>query len=232
MVNLKVIVIFVAKLIKESKTSIRTLFRHVVLSQDNPTCVIDASSVITASILGNFVTVFSNNRIYNSQIDDYSYIQTGSRINNANIGKFCSIAASVSIAPGIHEIDKVSTHPALIQKSTPLPKVFAKNDSFITNKQVTIENDVWIGEKVVILDGVKIGNGAIIASGAIVTKDVEPYSVVGGVPAKQIKYRFDSETIAVFQKSEWWNFPTGWFEKNAELMLNPNNFIEYLKNDK
>lgn len=229
MVKLKVFIIFLTKLVNNSKMYFTSLVKAAFLSYNNPTCVIDTSSVIADSSLGKYVTVFPNNRIYNSKIDNYSYIQIGGKINNTDIGKFCSIAASVSIAPGIHEINKVSTHPSLIQKSTPLPLVFAKKNNIIANKRVLIENDVWIGEKVVILDGITIGNGAVVASGAIVTKNVEPYAVVGGVPAKFIKYRFDNHTIKVLQESEWWNYSEEWFEKNSELMLNPNSFIEYLK---
>jgi acetyltransferase-like isoleucine patch superfamily enzyme len=84
-------------------------------------------------------------------------------------------------------------------------KVVDKDSSFQENKPIEIGNDVWIGARVIILDGVKIGTGAIIASGAIVTRDVPPYSVVGGVPAKIIKYRASENDIAFWQQSEWWN---------------------------
>ncbi|WP_264531339.1 CatB-related O-acetyltransferase [Flavobacterium sp. N502540] len=198
----------------------------------NASCKFSSSSEILKSTFGKFVVVFDNVRIYNSKIDSYSYIQMGSRIFNCEIGKFCSIASNVSIAPGIHDFSKVTTHPALVDKSTPLPKVFAKKVNIVNFKKVFISNDVWIGEKAIVLDGVKIGNGAIVASGAVVVRDVEPYSIVGGVPAKHIKYRFDRETIELFEKSEWWNYSEEWFENNADLMLDTEIFKAYLKDDK
>lgn len=207
-------------------------YRISKLLVENPSCRIDFSSEVTKSILKKNVVIFANNSIYNSTIGSFSYIQKGSRVFNSEIGRFCSIAASVSIAPGIHDISKVTTHPALLQKSTPLPKVFAKVDNIKSCKKVIIGHDVWIGEKAIVLDGVTIGNGAVIASGAVVVKNVDPYSIVGGIPARHIKYRFDKDTIDFLQESEWWNYSDEWFEKNADLMLSSIEFIKYLKNEK
>jgi acetyltransferase-like isoleucine patch superfamily enzyme len=126
-------------------------------------------------------------------------------------------------------MDGVTTHPAFFLRNTPLVKTFAENDLHEASKKSFIGHDVWIGEGVIVIDGIKIGTGAIVAAGAVVVKDVEPYSVVGGVPAKHIKYRFDSETITILQNSEWWNFSEEWFENNAELMIKREQFINYLK---
>jgi len=220
----------VIRLINKTKVVIISFIKKSYFSFRNPSCKIDETSIVNDCTFDKYVVIFGNCIIYNSNIGLYSYIQNGGRISNCDIGKFCSIAGSVSIAPGIHSTVMVSTHPSLYQKSTPLPLVFAKHDDIIPNKRVIIENDVWIGEKVVILDGIKIGNGAIVASGSIVTKDVEPYSIVGGVPAKHIKYRFDTETINIFLKSKWWNYPENWFLKNSQLLLNPDVFKKYLLN--
>lgn len=227
---------FVIKFVKNAMIDFANHFKKILaitkLSKKHPSCKFDLTAQILDCDFEKNIRIFENTKMVNAQVGAYSYIQTQGRIFNCQIGKFCSIAASVSIAPGIHDMNFVTTHPSLAQKTTPLPKVYARKDNLITSKKVTIGHDVWIGEKVVILDGVNIGNGAVIASGAIVNKDVEPYSVVGGVPAKHIKYRFDSETIAILQQSQWWNFSGEWFEKNYELMLNKEKFIQYLKNDK
>ena len=198
------------------------------LLNKHPSCQFDLTAQILDCNFEKNVRIFENTKMVNAQVGAYSYIQSQGRIFNCQIGKFCSIAASVSIAPGIHDMNFVTTHPSLVQKTTPLPKVFARKDNSITSKKVTIGHDVWIGEKVVILDGVNIGNGAVIASGAIVTKDVEAYAVVGGVPAKHIKYRFDEQTVVLIQNSQWWNYTDEWFQENANLMLDTNKFIQYL----
>jgi acetyltransferase-like isoleucine patch superfamily enzyme len=151
---------------------------------------------------------------------------------NTDLGRFCSIASNVSIGPGVHKTDSVSTHPAFYLNNTPLVKTFVSSDLFESSKKTIIGDDVWIGEGVVVLDGIKIGTGSIIAAGAVVTKDIEPYTIVGGVPAKFIKHRFDLETIDVLLKSEWWNYPEEWFEKNFELMNDNSSFLQFLKNEK
>ncbi|QOG03783.1 CatB-related O-acetyltransferase [Flavobacterium sp. MDT1-60] len=225
-----ILITFVKRLLFDLVTKIRKRIKFSRVIAKNPTCRFSSSSDIVESAFGEYVVIFEDNKIFNSRIDSYSYVQVGSRIFNCEIGKFCSIATSVSIAPGMHNLDKVTTHPALIQKDTPLPKVFAKQASTSFEK-VFIGNDVWIGERAIILDGVKIGNGSVIAAGAVVVKDVEAYSIVGGIPAKHIKYRFDEESIHILQKSEWWNYSENWFHSNSELMLDPYQFIKYLKND-
>lgn len=117
--------------------------------------------------------------------------------DGVEIGRYCSIANDVVIGPSNHPITNFSTHP-----------ISYDIDNFPDkNVKTIIGNDVWIGTRAIIKRGIKIGNGAVIASGAIVTKDVEPYAVVAGVPAKIIKYRFDSETIQELQALEWWNLP-------------------------
>jgi len=209
--------------------TIKKIFRHTQLSIANSTCRLGINAEINNCEFGKYVVIFNDVKIANSKVGDYSYIQSGSKIFNTNLGKFCSIASSVSIGPGIHDVNLVTTHPSLFSKSTPLPKIFSKSDYIISNKKVTIGNDVWIGEKAVVLDGVSLGNGSIVAAGAVVVKDVAAYSIVGGVPAKHIRYRFDEKTIKIFLESEWWNFHEEWFEKNSELMLDVEKFKDYLK---
>ena len=90
---------------------------------------------------------------------------------------------------------------------------------------------MWIGANVIILPGVKIGNGAIIAAGAVVTKDVEPYAIVGGVPAKLIKYRFKKEEINQLEEIKWWNWSIEEIERNIELFYRPEKFLYTLKDN-
>ena len=213
------------------KTNLKLIYRNAVIKSKYPTGLYDLTSQIIECEFEKYVVIFSNTLVYNSKVGAYSYIQMNGRVFNCDIGRFCSIAASVSIAPGMHDMSRVTTHPSFYFYTNVLPKLFVTENKLQLYKRVIIGHDVWIGEKVVIVDGVKVGNGAVIASGAIVVKDVEPYSVVGGVPARHIKYRFDAETIEILQNSNWWNYSEEWFEKNAELMLNPIEFLKYLKNN-
>lgn len=180
---------------------------------------------IANSKFGNYNVIFRDVLMDGCNIGDHTYVQKGTAIFNANVGKFCSIASNVSIGPGIHKIDGVSTHPSFYLKNTPLLKKFSNEDSFLASKTTTIGNDVWIGEKSIILDGITIGTGAIIAAGSVVTKDVSPYSIVGGIPAKVIKFRFTDSEIDFLLSSEWWNFSNDWFENNYRLFNNVSEFL-------
>lgn len=100
---------------------------------------------------------------------------------------------------------------------------------WVGNSKVRIGNDVWIGANAVILPGVTVGDGAVIAAGAVVTKDVKPYSIVGGVPAKLIKYRFEPWQIELLLKLKWWDWPLEKIKENITLFQNPKKFFEEYK---
>ena len=140
----------------------------------------------------------------NCVIGDFTFIGKNSDITKSSIGRYCSIGTDVIIGPGEHEIDKISTSAH-----------FHKGNFYdeLTKKTLTIGNDVWIGTKAIILRGVTIGNGAVIASGAVVTKNVPPFAVVAGVPAKIVKFRFDDETIKLIETSKWWNYDIEYAEE-------------------
>lgn len=119
------------------------------------------------------------------------------------IGAFTSIAKGVSFSPGNHPVETASTHPFFYHADFGFTDV-TDFDIVPKNGGITIGNDVWIGMNATILTGVNIGDGAIIAANALVTKDVPPYAVVGGVPAKILKYRFNEPVIAKLKSLEWW----------------------------
>ncbi len=160
--------------------------------------------------------------------------------NNCNIsgiiGRFCSIGNDVTTVAGNHPINKfVSTHPCFYSTVKQCGITFVSEDYFeeclkVDNAghAVSIGNDVWIGDRVTIIGGVKIGDGAVIAAGAVVTKDVEPYEIVGGVPAKRIKKRFSDERISYLLNLKWWSKSIGWIKQNAVLFRNVDDFIDMM----
>ncbi|WP_111308310.1 CatB-related O-acetyltransferase [Confluentibacter sediminis] len=161
----------------------------------NPKTILKENSKVSSGCILN-----------NVFLESYSYIGRNCLIQNTSIGKFCSIANDVFIGLGCHPINRFSTSPIFYNKNNPLKIALVEDDkTFVEYKKIEIGNDVWIGARAIILDGVKIGNGAIIASGAIVTKDVEDYEIVGGIPAKLIKMRFEKDKINQLNKSHWWS---------------------------
>lgn len=113
----------------------------------------------------------------------------------------------MKIGMGFHPVDKISTSPLFYSSTNPLKKNWSGKSVFSDQLLTKIGHDVWIGYDAFIKDGVTIGNGAVIGARAVVTKDVAPYSIVMGVPAKEIRKRFDNETIDLLLKSEWWYKP-------------------------
>jgi len=144
-----------------------------------------------------------------SRLGAYTYIASRTKVHGASIGRFCSIGQDVQIG-GLarHPTNRLSTHPCFYASSTVLGKTFHTGATSIEEKAgVDIGNDVWVGARAMILDGVRIGNGAVIGAGAVVTKDIPNFAIVGGVPARVIRYRFSAENRDDILARSWWDLP-------------------------
>ena len=138
------------------------------------------------------------------------------------IGKFCSIACGAKFIfnSANHAMKSLSTYPFPIFFEEWNLEIRNVKSAWDNKGDIIIGNDVWVGYEAVILSGVKIGDGAIIGARAVVTKDVEPYSVVGGIPAKEIKKRFDDKTIQTLLTLQWWNWEYDIIQKNLPYIMN------------
>lgn len=166
--------------------------------------------------------------VYNSTIGRYSYMGYDCTIINSEIGSFCSLASGIHIGLAEHPTSWVSTSPVFQKvKNSSVRKKFSQINLPKAPKTL-INHDVWIGTNAIIKKGVHIGTGAVIASGAIVTKDVEPYAIVGGCPAKLIRFRFDKDTVKALLDSRWWELPDEKIQSIAHLVNDPNKFLEKL----
>jgi acetyltransferase-like isoleucine patch superfamily enzyme len=196
-------------------------------------CRLNGSSVFSSQ-LGSRVKVGSESFLFSVNLTDdtvigerclltessvgrFTYFAGGSRVFYTDIGSFCSIAENVIIGHAEHPLNRISTSPLFYKSNNEFG-----NKNFVVNEQLEfkrtkIGSDVWIGANAFIRTGVNVGHGAVVGAGAVVTKDVAPYSVVGGVPAAIIRKRFDDETIEKLLKIEWWNWTLDLIEKNKSL---------------
>lgn len=156
-----------------------------------PHAIIDNGCCFTDDVqIGLNSHILNNCLLNHSKIGMFTYLGNNCKIQHTHIGNYCSIANDVTCGVGNHPIDYFSTSPIFYRvNNTFKKKILEKDIAFDEYKPIHIGNDVWIGTKAIILDGVNIGNGAIIAAGAVVTKDVPAYTIVGGIPAKFIKER-------------------------------------------
>lgn len=144
--------------------------------------------------------------IIDSNIGRASYIG-GGRVQSCDMGSFCSVGTRTRIGGlGRHPTTWISTHPAFFSPLGQAGITFCDRSHFDELRRVTVGNDVWIGAGAMVLDGVRIGDGAIIAAGAMVTRDVAPYAIVGGVPARPIRPRFDAATVDQLLELRWWDW--------------------------
>lgn len=170
----------------------------------------------------------SGTTFYNSNIDRHSFCGYDCDVYYADIGGFTSIANGVILGGGHHPMEWVGMSPVFYEGRDSVKAKFAthKRDPV---KRISIGHDVWIGRSVVVLSGINIGNGAVIGAGSIVTKSVPPYAIVGGNPAKILRYRFDPSTISRLEASEWWFLPEERLYELGDYFNNPEKFLDFIE---
>jgi acetyltransferase-like isoleucine patch superfamily enzyme len=190
------------------------------------------------------LTYYGFNRIgkFNSlksiDLGKYSYIGDYCNFNNTSIGKFCSIGSRVHLLSGSHPTRIfVSTHPSFYSTLKQVPITFTSQNTFNEyslnsfGRLLTIENDVWIGSNVTILQGFIIKSGAIVGAGSLVNRDVLPYEIVAGVPIKHIRFRFPEEIINRLLEINWWDFNIEKIKKYSKYMHDYSKFLARLKDE-
>ena len=155
--------------------------------------------------LGNHTRVYPPFFLHGVTLGDYSYIAKNAQITNCTIGKFCSIGPNFCCGLGIHPTNGISTSPMFYSTAKQNGMTLCRENKVEESRQTMIGNDVFIGANVTRLDGANIGDGAVIGAGAVVNADIPPYAIAVGVPAKVVKFRFDSETISRLLDKKWWD---------------------------
>ena len=180
--------------------------------------------------ISNISFVSANNRIdpraviyrmvkmKSSSIGRYSYVGNDTDVECADIGQFCSISDHCRIGMGGHTLSHISSCPLFTQRINGCQEQWVDQDIHaVEEKRAVLGNDVWVGSHVLINGGVTVGHGAVIGAGAVVVKDVPPYAIVGGVPAKVIRYRFSTEVIEKLLELQWWNLPDETLKEHISL---------------
>ncbi len=195
----------------------------------NPTCSIGSGIMAKDVVFEKHVTIESGSYIGAQKIGKYTFIGMNSYVHKstASIGGFCSIAMNARISLHNHPLDRVSTHPFTYHKKYGFVNESEKIAG-ITDIKTVIGNDVWIGANVTILAGLTIGDGAVLGANSLVTKDVEPYSIVNGTPALHIRFRFDEATIKKLQQSKWWDWEDDKIKKHLAEFKKPEDFLKLL----
>lgn len=191
-------------------------------SRVDPTCVLAKGAEVMESSLARMSAVAYHGSVRRSNVGRYSSIGRYTKVADADIGSFCSISWDCTIGAHGHPFDTATSHQ--------FPFLWAFRDPSRTDwkytwrantRRVTLGSDVWIGANAVVRDGVRVGHGAVIGSGAVVTKDVAPYMVVGGVPAREIRARFPDGYRQRLLEIRWWDWSEDTLRVRADLFRRP-----------
>lgn len=175
-------------------------------SQVAQTADIADSALVLNSKVGEVCQLFDDAMLCYSGMGDMTYLSRRSCAFSSKIGKYCSISWNVSIGPGNHDFQRITSHAMLYAKRFGMINDISERYYNQYDKETLIGNDVWIGCNVVIMRGVHVGDGAVIGANAVITKDVPPYTIVGGVN-KIIKPRFEDDIIEKLLEIRWWDYP-------------------------
>lgn len=188
-------------------------------------------AAIKDCVLDKTARVYERSNLSKVSIGRYSYITKNCTITDVHIGAFCSIGSFCQIGGGIHLMDTVSTSPVFLNGKNPLRFNFSHIE-YSPSELVTIGNDVWIGTGAYIKAGVSIGDGSVIGAHSVVTHDVEPYSIVAGVPARTIRKRFDEDTIQKLLALKWWSWPDEKLQKYGQYFSSPEELLARIEQDR
>jgi phosphonate metabolism protein (transferase hexapeptide repeat family) len=190
--------------------------------------LIDPTSRVHDANIGAWTWIGPRCSIVESTFGDYSYVAGDSSIVYADIGKFCSIASQTRINPGNHPMQRVTQHHLTYRRV-----MYGFGDADDTDffdwrraARVQIGHDVWLGHGAIVLPGVRVGTGAVLAAGAVVTRDVDPYTIVAGVPARPLRLRFPAETAERLQAIAWWDWSRSQLEDRFDDFLDLDLFLE------
>jgi phosphonate metabolism protein (transferase hexapeptide repeat family) len=168
---------------------------------------IDSTAVVENSTLGRWTAVGARTTLTETLLSDYSYVMNDCQSIYSEIGKFCSIASHTRLNPSNHPIWRATSHHFTYRSKF---YGFGEDDEEIfrwrRDNRVVLGHDVWIGHGATVLPGVKIGTGAVVGAGSMVTREVQPYTIVVGVPAKLIRRRVTEEVEASLMRIQWWNW--------------------------
>lgn len=192
------------------------LRKNVIKNARKLGCIVDKNNIVNNhSSFGSGSRIMKKNALNSTIIGRCSTIGSYNYLNGAMIGSFCSLGSHICVLDACHPVDGffVSTSQCFYKTDFPMPlistsaRVFTEKKHTCNGYSCEIGNDVWIGSNVIILGGVVIGDGAVIGAGSVVTKNVAPFTIVAGNPAKEIRKRFDDLTVSELLKIKWWDWP-------------------------
>lgn len=177
---------------------------------------VSRKATVMGATLASFSHVGDYCFIYESVLGAYSTVGRNSVLRNAVLGKFCSISWNVTIGATPHNYNLMSTHAFHYISSFGFVDKDKRN-----NIQTSLGNDVWIGANAIVMPGVKVGDGAVVGAGAVVTKDVPPYAIVIGCPARIVRFRFEPDIVARLTEIEWWDWDVRKIQENLDMFKSP-----------